>query len=162
MTEQGCERVDSCNNDQVSFKAYFSHWLSSTSLLAPFTHPTLSPLLASTAAAVASVCTGGTTGTQCGFKWTEGPVNDGNFGVGPQMSALGALTAALVQVPGERIAAPVTTFNGGTSRGNPDAGKNDGDDLNTRPASTMDKVLAGIATGVIAGSVVAGCVFMVF
>ncbi|TVY14369.1 Mannan endo-1,6-alpha-mannosidase DCW1, partial [Lachnellula arida] len=41
MTEQACEQLSTCDTDQLSFKAYLSSWLAATSLLAPFTTPTV-------------------------------------------------------------------------------------------------------------------------
>jgi mannan endo-1,6-alpha-mannosidase len=166
MQEQACEGPSNCDTDQLSFKAYFSAWLASTTAVAPFTQPQISPLLAATAKAAASVCTGGSTGTQCGFKWTEAPTNDGNVGVGQQMSALGAIQSAMVQVPGQKIVAPVTTNTGGTSVGNPNAGinsQNETDALlfSTGTASTEDKVGAGLFTVAVVSSVIGGSAFMI-
>ena len=114
---------------------------------------------------MASVCTGGKTGTLCGFRWTEAPTNDGNVGVGQQMSALGAIQSAMVQIPGEKIVAPVTTSTGGTSRGNPSAGISVNQteallqDLQA-PATMRDKVAAGVLTFGVVASVVGGSAFM--
>ncbi|CAG8979689.1 hypothetical protein HYALB_00003920 [Hymenoscyphus albidus] len=98
MEEQACEHVNTCNTDQVSFKAYFSSWLAATTILAPFTYDTIAPLLASSAKAAANQCTGGSTKTQCGFKWGA-EVTDGNFGIGPSMSALSIVQASVISVP---------------------------------------------------------------
>lgn len=165
MQEQGCEPINNCDNDQLSFKAYFSGWLASTTTLAPFTFKTISPWISATARAVASVCTGGPSGTQCGFQWTKAPTNDGNIGIGQQMSALGAIQAAMVQIPGEKIVAPVTTETGGTSKGDPSAGQNS---VNVTaelldaipPATTRDKVAAGFLTAAVGLSVIGGSAFL--
>lgn len=156
MEEQACEHVNTCNQDQVSFKAYFSSWLAATTVLAPFTYDTIAPLLASSAKSAAAQCTGGNTKTQCGFKWAD-KTPDGNFGIGPSMSALAVVQSSIVSVPffqpkkvdpgtGQPASsnpsspaadpsdpadvnpsfAPVTNSTGGTSVGDPAAGVTNG------------------------------------
>ncbi|KAG9245109.1 glycoside hydrolase family 76 protein [Calycina marina] len=170
MTEQACEDVQTCNLDQVSFKAYLTSWLAQTTTLAPFTAAHIKPLLASTAIAAAANCNGGASGTQCGFTWTA-TANDGNLGIGQQMSALGAISAAMVAVPDAKIAVLVTNSTGGTSVGNPSAGQVDGKTpasydasltvTNTDSVATKDRVAAGFLTAAVIGSVIGGSVFMV-
>jgi len=168
MFEQACENVGTCNTDQLSFKAYFTSWLAQTTTLAPFTLPAIRPLLAATAKAAAAVCNGGSTGTQCAFKWT-GAGTDGRFGIGQQMSALGAIQSAMVAVPGEVIAVPVTNSTGGTSVGNAAGGVVNGQNptekaltvTNTDPVQTRDRVAAGFLTVAMLGSVIGGGVFMI-
>ena len=87
--------------------------------------------------------------------------------MGQQMSALGAIQSAMVQVPGKKIIAPlVTTTTGGTSKGNPNAGINSQNQteallLNAEPTETRDKVAAGILTFAMATTVVGGSMFMI-
>ena len=169
MIEQACEEVGTCNTDQLSFKAYFATWLAQTTTLAPFTLPAIAPMLAATAKAAASFCTGGSSGTQCAFKWT-GAANDGRFGIGQQMSALGAIQSAMVAIPGEVIAVPVTNSTGGTSVGNAAGGVVNGQNpiekslmvTNTDPVQTRDRVAAGFLTVAVLGGVIGGGVFMAF
>ncbi|CZT04211.1 hypothetical protein WAI453_009633 [Rhynchosporium graminicola] len=111
MTEQACERGGKCNIDQSSFKAFFSSWLAGTSILAPFTSSTIYPLLAASAKAAGLQCSGGATGDVCGFKWTTGANYDGTTGVGQQMSALGAFSSAIVQVPRKSTSKPSSNPN---------------------------------------------------
>lgn len=81
------------------------------------------------------------------------------------MSALGAIQAAMVQIPGEKIVAPVTTETGGTSKGDPSAGQNS---VNVTaelldaipPATTRDKVAAGFLTAAVGLSVIGGSAFL--
>lgn len=165
MEEQACENVGTCNTDQLSFKAYFSGWLAATKALAPFTSTTITNLIATSAKAAAAVCNGGASGTQCGFKWTAA-ANDGSFGIGQQMSALGIIQSAMVTIPGEKVIAPVTNSTGGTSVGDASAGVHTNDDsaaamMDMKPASMQDKVAASFLTVAIAGSVIGGSVFMV-
>jgi mannan endo-1,6-alpha-mannosidase len=168
MQEEACETINNCDTDQLSFKAYFSAWLASTTTLAPFTQPTISPWLSATARAVASICTAGGSGAgaPCGFKWTDAPKTDGSLGVGQQMSALGAIQSAMVQIPGQKIVAPVTTSTGGTSKGDASAGQNSANAteaalLDQAPVATRDRVAAGILTFALGISVVGGSAFMV-
>ncbi|TVY38373.1 Mannan endo-1,6-alpha-mannosidase DCW1, partial [Lachnellula cervina] len=70
MEEQACEQFSTCDTDQLSFKAYLSSWLAATSLLAPFTTPTINTYLSASAQGAAQQCNAGPTGTNCGFKWS--------------------------------------------------------------------------------------------
>jgi mannan endo-1,6-alpha-mannosidase len=168
MEEQACENVGTCDTDQLSFKTYFSSWLASVTQLAPFTYSYIAPLLASSAAAAAAVCNGGTSGTECGFKWTTG-VNDGSFGVGQQMSALGAIQSSIIQIPSIKVVAPVTNSTGGTSIGDASAGiTTPGGSaaamtvmMEMEPATTKEKVAAGLVTFAVLTGVLGGSVFMV-
>jgi len=163
MEEQACETVQTCDTDQLSFKAYFSAWLASTTVLAPFTYSTIAPLLASSAKAAAAACSGGNQGTTCGFKWTTSTY-DGTTGVGQQMSALGMMNAALVQVPNEKAVIPVTNSTGGTSVGDVSAGSSAPLTAaamgTTAPITTGDKVAAGFLTFAVLSGVLGGSVFM--
>ncbi|KAK0107646.1 hydrolase 76 protein [Cadophora gregata f. sp. sojae] len=124
MIEQACENGNNCNIDQSSFKAFFSSWLASTSILAPFTAPTIAPLLASSAKAAGLQCSGGPDGKTCGFKWTTGAAYDGTTGVGQQMSALGILQSAMVQIPRKAVSTGGST--GGTSNSGGNTGSSGG------------------------------------
>jgi mannan endo-1,6-alpha-mannosidase len=117
MEEQACEQPGTCNTDQLSFKAYFSSWLAGTSILAPFTLPTIAPLLASSAVAAGQQCNGGSTNSKCGFKWTQRTQNDGNFGIGQSMSALGVIQSAMISVPRKAVATPQQPGQTGTPTG---------------------------------------------
>jgi mannan endo-1,6-alpha-mannosidase len=104
MFEIACEEVDTCDNDQFSFKAYLSRFMWSTTILAPFTASAISSLLTTSASAAAQACTGGnggaagagpSDGNTCGQKWYTGGY-DGKYGVGQQMSALEVMQGLLV------------------------------------------------------------------
>lgn len=163
MEEQACEDGNTCNNDQFTFKAYFSAWLASTSILAPFTASTISPLLASSAKAAASQCSG--PDNACGTKWTQGDAYDGVTGVGQQMSALGGIQSSMVQIPGVKVVAPVTNSTGGTSIGDAGAGTvTPGVVANMQAAlvvTTGDKVAASFLTVAVLGGVIGGSAFVV-
>lgn len=163
MQEQACESANTCDTDQLSFKTYFSSWLAATATLAPFTYNQIAPLLATSARAAAKICNGGNSGTQCGSKWTTG-TNDGSFGIGQQMSALGAIQSSLIQVPGQKVVAPVTNSTGGTSQGNPSAGigtTSATPTFDTTPVTTKEKVGAALMTFAVLSSAIGGTVFMV-
>ncbi|KAK4247785.1 glycosyl hydrolase family 76-domain-containing protein [Corynascus novoguineensis] len=117
MTEVACEPVDLCDLDQQSFKAYLSRWMAGTTQWAPWTYSRIKPLLASSAAAAVSTCTGGDNGRMCGLKWNTRKW-DGMTGVGQQMAAMEVVLANVI----EHSKLPVTDWEGGTSAGDPGAG----------------------------------------
>lgn len=125
MFEAACERnvpgaAMSCNVDQRSFKAYLSRWLAATTLLAPWTADTITPLLRSSALAAAQSCSGGSDGVTCGNRWWVTGW-DGQYGVGEQMSALEVIQSNLVA----QARGPLSGATGGTSKGDPSAGSGD-------------------------------------
>lgn len=93
--EVACEANGKCDVDQRSFKAYLSRWMAASTLLAPFTAETITPLLTASAKAAISTCTGGPDGNHCGLRWTLGS-NDGSLGVGEQMSAMQVVQGQLI------------------------------------------------------------------
>ena len=95
MYEPACETVNTCDNDQYSFKGYLSRFMWASTLLAPFTSDAVYTLLADSAVAAANACSGGTDGVTCGQKWYVGGY-DGKFGVGQQMSALETIQGLLI------------------------------------------------------------------
>lgn len=155
-----CEARGSCNVDQRSFKAYFGRWLAAAGQLAPFTHDIIKAELATSAAAAVKTCTAGTSGTQCGLKWTTG-VNDGSLGVGEQMAVLEIVQGQLV----DQVAGWVSAVKGtGTSQGDANAGTGSTtttDGLVITPATTAGRVGAGFLTGLLLISVVGGSSVMI-
>ena len=95
MYEPACETVNTCDNDQYSFKGYLSRFMWATTLLAPFTRDVITSLLAPSTQAAAAACSGGADNVTCGQKWYVGGY-DGNFGVGQQMSALETIQGLLI------------------------------------------------------------------
>lgn len=95
MYEPPCEKVNTCNTDQFSFKAYLSRFMWASTLIAPFTAPTVSGLLTKSAQAAAAACSGPSDGVTCGARWYTGGF-DGQYGVGQQMSALEVIQGLLV------------------------------------------------------------------
>ena len=154
LIEVACEKINTCNIDQRSFKAYLARWMAHTAVKAPFTYNTLKPMLEASAKAAISTCTGGSDGNQCGLRWWAGS-HDGSVGVGEQMSALEVVQSNLIDVsPG-----PVTQNTGGTSKGDPNAGvtSNIGPgDLHQSDITTADRAGAGIMTVLIIALFVGG------
>ncbi|OWP02056.1 glycoside hydrolase family 76 protein [Marssonina coronariae] len=184
MQEQACESGDNCDIDQFSFKAYFSSWLAGTTILAPFTAPTIAPLLTVSAQSTGLQCSGGADGNVCGFKWTNGASYDGTTGIGQQMSALGVVQSVMVTIPrsgggnggsggsepgsggGDASIpdfAPVTNSTGGTSVGNASAGfgNSRGAGVPEIKITTKDKVVASLLTVATVGCLIGGSLFMV-
>lgn len=95
MYEPACETVNTCNNDQFSFKAYLSRFMWASTLVAPFTASAITTLLTDTSKAAAQSCSGPSDGVTCGQHWYQGGY-DGSYGVGQQMSALEAIQGLLI------------------------------------------------------------------
>ena len=100
--------------------------------------------LQASAMAAAQQCSGGSTGTMCGQKWTDGEAWDGTSGIGQQMSALEVIQSNLIK----NNTPPVTAVTGGTSKGNPAAGSSE-----TVPPGTVttqitlaERISAGFVT----------------
>ncbi|KAL1636226.1 hypothetical protein SLS56_001205 [Neofusicoccum ribis] len=111
--EPACELIDTCNTDQLSFKAYLARWMAKTSVLAPaIDNGQVMPLLRASALGAATACSGEADGTSCGYRWYIGGY-DGKVGVGPQLAAMEVIQALLIgQAP-----APATqqSAHGGTT-----------------------------------------------
>ncbi|KFY91551.1 hypothetical protein V500_04619 [Pseudogymnoascus sp. VKM F-4518 (FW-2643)] len=158
MYEPACELDDTCNTDQLSFKAYLSRWMAATTKLAPFTYGTIKPLLRTSAEAAMSHCNGGSNGRTCGLKWSNWGNWDGSDGIGQQMAALEVLQSNLIHA----AKGPVTEEDGGTSQGNPSAGGDSRGNKDVKagpwsqPAGVGDRVGAGALTAVMVAGVVCG------
>ncbi|KAI1662925.1 glycoside hydrolase family 76 protein [Daldinia decipiens] len=165
MWEPSCEKTSAkCNTDQQAFKGHLSRWMALTTVIAPFTSDTITPLLKSSAQAAAKQCSGpastdykGPAGTACGFSWLQQATFDGISGVGEQMNALQAVMAPLVHL----AQAPYTSETGGSSQGNPNAGASDSDKIEQpRPITAGDKAGAGILTTLALGGLLSGMWFV--
>lgn len=159
MYESTCQASNKCNTDQRVFKAIFSRMLGYTSVLAPFTTDTITPLIDTSAAAAAKSCSGGTDGHTCGLNWFTGDW-DGQYGLGEQACALEIINQLLVH----DLPAPLTESTGGSSSGDASAG------LNVSTTNVLqkninitagDKAGAGIITTIVLGVLVLGTVWMV-
>jgi len=96
MYEPPCETVNTCDNDQYSFKGYLSRFMWASTLMAPFTKSAVTTLLTGSALAAAAACSGGSDTVTCGQHWYYDPPYDGRFGVGQQMSAMETIQGLLV------------------------------------------------------------------
>ncbi|KAI1464386.1 glycoside hydrolase family 76 protein [Daldinia caldariorum] len=145
--EPSCE-YQQCNSDMESFKGFTHRWMGTTMQVAPHTKEKILPVLKQSTAGAVKQCTGGNNGRFCGFHWTSG-VWDGDTGASQQMNVLGALVSLLAP----DVPAPLTKDNGGTSKGNVNAGSNEAKLPTFAPITSGDKVGAGIVTAlIIAGS----------
>jgi len=137
----------------MNFKGFLAQYLALVTRMAPYTTADVNALLATSATAAASHCNAGTNGTMCTMFWTtsDGPAT---LGVGQQMSALNVFNANLLKFAANS-AEVVTSASGGTSQGNPNAGNSNSDSLSTiAPATTGDRILAGVLTSLVSvGSV---------
>ncbi|KKY32566.1 putative glycoside hydrolase family 76 protein [Diaporthe ampelina] len=140
--EVACEEHMTCTTDMLSFKGYVHRWLATMTQIAPFTHDQIMNVLEVSTEAAIKQCTGGSSGTQCGFQWSSGSF-DGSVGAGQSMNVLGAVSSLLVA----SVGAPVTNSTGGTSVGNNNAGSSsDTFTGDSRPPTTGDKAGASILT----------------
>nr|OQO25421.1 hypothetical protein B0A51_06504 [Rachicladosporium sp. CCFEE 5018] len=144
-----------CNTDQHSFKAYLSRWYAATTKLAPWTAPTILPLLRSSATAAAAACSGGSDGVTCPSRWWM--EWDGEYGVGQQMSALEVIQSNLIQ----SVAGPVSNTTGGTSQGDPNAGMGVGQIKPPAAITMRDKGGAGALTAIWLVIMLGGSWFMI-
>jgi mannan endo-1,6-alpha-mannosidase len=159
MVERGCELDDrvSCNADQLSFHGYIHRWMVTVAQLCPFVADQIWATLKTSTEGAVKACSGGPSGTQCGFRWTTGTY-DGSTGAGQQMSALAALTSYLASFKDAAIAGPVSNTTGGTSAGDPNAGSGATAQAShtLRPITTGDRVGAGILTSLVLGGILGG------
>lgn len=162
MVEIACEPQGNCNNDMQSFKAYLSRWMAVTAQLAPWTQPTIKPLLTTSAIAAAQQCSG--PGNVCGMRWTNGANYDGLTGPGEQMAAMQVISSMMTFLGGSNgVPPPITATSGGTSKGNPNAGgSNVNDALGVLgPITTGDRAGAGILTFLVMAGLLGGCSWLI-
>ncbi|SSD61814.1 probable Mannan endo-1,6-alpha-mannosidase DFG5 [Saccharomycodes ludwigii] len=163
MYEQACQSSGTCNNDQRSFKSLFSRLLSYTSVMAPFTTDTINTLIETSARGAAESCSGGYDEHTCGLDWTLGK-NDAVYGLGEQMCALEIIQGLLIH---DRPA-PYTADNGGSSKGDVNAGLGSDSDTvasllqNTLSISQKDRIGASIITAIVLVVLIGGGIWMLF
>lgn len=150
MYEAACQNSNNCNNDQRSFKAYFSRFLGLTAQMAPTTYDHVYTLLEASARAASNSCSGGTDGNTCGLDWSHSGW-DGYYGLGEQMSALEVMQNLRIR---DRPA-PYTNTTGGTSQGSGAAGtETSSTNLNPLTIDGGDKAGAAIITCIVAFSII--------
>ncbi|EUC37786.1 glycoside hydrolase family 76 protein [Bipolaris victoriae FI3] len=156
MSEVACERNGLCDHDQRSFKAYLSRWMGYTMLTAPWTREKIMPKLRASAAAAAKQCGPGKGG--CGLRWWRNGVNDGEVGVGEQMSALEVMQNLLI----DQVAGPVGLDTGGISKNDPNAGSDAGSfEVKHDAITTGDKAGAAILTIIVVSILFGGAWWMI-
>jgi 3-methylcrotonyl-CoA carboxylase beta subunit len=164
-----CEAKQLCDADQESFKAYLARWLGITMQMAPEFAPQIMPRLQKSAVAAAQTCEGPSQHNggphQCGIKWWNKGFDGlnggvpGVGGVGPQMTALNVISVLNAQ----RVPAPYSHSNGGTSKGDPGLGSGSDDDRLPKFQSeitTADKAGAAIVTILVAAMFIGGSAWM--
>lgn len=151
LSDITCEPLGNCDRNQITFKAYFTNWLGMLTTIVPGTYDLIFPQLRTSAQAAAKQCSGGDDGKHCGIRWYKQGDWDGTKGLEQEMAVLGVLAANLIPFKNK---APLTSFSGGTSKSNPNAGTNSSDNdvpsLNT--IGTGDRAGAGILTVVFCAS----------
>lgn len=103
MYEAACEPLNTCDNDQFSFKAYLSRWMAKAAVVYPSIASSVRKHLAASAQAACQSCTGGDNGQTCGQKWYVGGY-DSSYGVGQELSAMETVQALLLlDMPNEHV-----------------------------------------------------------
>lgn len=158
-----CEASGKCNVDQRSFKAYLTRWLAATAKLVPHLHDNIIKEIETSAKAAVQTCTAGASGTQCGLRWTEGPVNDGSIGVGEQMAVLEIIQSNLVDRTRGWASARAGT---GTSKGDVEAGTGSRNRVEEEEKfhttiTTGDRIGAGVLTALMLIGVLGGSATMI-
>lgn len=113
LTEIACEAQGTCSTDMRAFKGLLAQRLVKTIQVAPYTFPTIQPLLLSSAQAAAKACSE----TTCQLSWNGKQSGDGQGGVGEQLDALSVVQALLAQ-----DATPVTKQQEGNNATVPASG----------------------------------------
>lgn len=140
MEEFACERRNTCDHDQRSFKAYLARWMGATIKLAPHTADILLPRLQASAKAAAQQCSG--PDNKCGLRWVDHEKHDGSHGLGEQLAAMEVFQVNLVEK-----AAGFANNETGTSQGNPAGGSEATEEITPLSDITVgDKVGAGFVT----------------
>ncbi|KAG0649457.1 6-D-mannanase DCW1 [Hyphodiscus hymeniophilus] len=78
MFEPACETIQTCDNDQYSFKGYLSRFMWASTLMAPFTTTAITTLLRTSSLAAAQSCSGGFDGVTCGEHCDRDDDGDGD------------------------------------------------------------------------------------
>lgn len=115
LTEPACLPANTCNVDQLAFRGILARALAAVDTLVPSqTNGTLGDILAASAQAAGTQCSGGAKGSACGADWTQSQF-DGSTGLSQDLSALNAVLAAMAQgaVLGEQSGASGTSSTGG-------------------------------------------------
>lgn len=98
LTEPACIPNENCNVDQIAFRGLLARALAVVrdSAVNTPSNDTISTVLAASAKAAGSQCSGGANGTVCGADWTADAYDDSR-GLSQDLSALNVLLANLPQ-----------------------------------------------------------------
>lgn len=109
----------------LAYKGIAHRQLASSTQMAPFLADTLLPAIQASAQKAIGQCTGGDSGRQCSFYWSEGefvdPKADNSTGFREQMNVLAAVSSLLIS----EADAPATESSHGS--GDADGDDNDND-----------------------------------
>lgn len=152
MEDWECEPQENCNNNDVLFKGLLSTWLGYTALIVPSTYDTIMPKLQSSAQGAAASCAG--PNNDCGVRWYQSQW-DGKIGMEEEISVSNVLSVNLIPFENRVLKAPLTSFTGGNSSSNPNAGMNHPTGMQQAPITTGDKAGAGILTALFVGGWIA-------
>lgn len=156
MYEAACQNSKNCNNDQRSFKAFFSRFLGLTAQLVPSTYDHIYKLLEASARAASNSCSGGSDGNTCGLDWSHSGW-DGYYGLGEQMAALEVMQNLRIR---DRPP-PYTNYTGGTSHGSGAAGtETSSTNLSPLTIDKGDRAGAAIITCIIAFSIIGSATWL--
>lgn len=164
MIEITCEPYGTCDQDQLSFKAYLTRWLALTAQMVPDFYEDIYTRIRPSGQGAARQCSGSgkTAGTTCGIEWNS-TTWDGTMGIGQQMSALQAVGAIMIDLAD--LNPPYTLKTGGTSKSDPNAGSSssssDGSYDTSKPITAGDKAGASILTITVVGLTLFGAYWMV-
>lgn len=165
MYEQQCQAAKNCNNDQRSFKSLFSMMLEYTYLLVPSLKSDIYDRLTTSAEAAAGSCDGGYDGHTCGMNWFNA-TNDGFYGLGEQLSALGCIQSLLASSRPDlyKEASNEYMAKGDATAGTATSSSNNEEALleNQMTITNGDKVGAAFVTAIVLSILIAGSVAMLF
>ncbi|XBW34834.1 hypothetical protein QEN19_000401 [Hanseniaspora menglaensis] len=165
MYEQQCQASKTCNNDQRCFKSLLSMMLEYTYLLVPTLKDDIYDKLTTSAKAAAGSCDGGYDGHTCGMNWFTS-TNDGYYGLGEQMSALGAIQSLLGSSRPDLYKESTNEYmaKGDATAGTATSSSSNEEALleNQLDVTKGDKVGAAFLTAVVLSILIAGSVSMLF
>ena len=165
MYEQQCQAAKSCNTDQRAFKSLFSMMLEYTYILVPSLKDEIYEKLTTSAVAAAGSCDGGYDGHTCGMNWFNA-TNDGYYGLGEQLCALGVIQSLLGE---DRPSMYQESTNEYMASGDASAGTSTSESTNEEAllenqitVTTGDKVGAAFITAIVLSILIAGSAAMLF
>lgn len=165
MYEQQCQAAKSCNNDQRSFKSLFSMMLEYTYLLVPSLTDEIYAKLTTSAEAAAGSCDGGYDGHTCGMNWFNA-TNDGYYGLGEQLCALGCIQSLLASSRPDLYTESTNEYmaKGDATAGTETSSSSNEEALleNQMTVTNGDKVGAAFVTAIVLSILIAGSVAMLF